>query len=60
MDRTIIGEFPADNLFVRGVIRRFQHADQLDRGLERCCDLMQRCIGDLVRYGFHQGQCAPA
>ncbi len=60
MDRTIIGEFPADNLFVRGFIRRFQHPDQLDCRLERCRDLVQRRIGDFVRHSFHQGQRAPA
>jgi len=60
MDRTVIGEFPADNLFVRGVIRRFQHPDQLDRGLERRRDLVQRRLGDLVRHGVDQGQRAPA
>lgn len=56
MDRTVVYELPADDLFLAGVIGRFQHPDHFDRGLERPGDLVERRVFDLVWQRLGQGQ----
>jgi hypothetical protein len=53
LDRTVIDEFPADDLFL-GVMRPFEHLEDFDGGLQGGGDLVQRGALDLVRHGFGQ------
>ena len=53
LDRTVIDEFPADDLFL-GVMRPFEHLEDFGGGLQGGGDLVQRGALDLVRHGLGQ------
>lgn len=53
LDRTVIDEFPADDLFL-GVMRPFENLEDFGGRLERGGDLVQGRLVDLVRDGFGQ------
>ena len=53
LDRTVIDEFPADDLFL-GVMRPFEQLEDFGGGLQGGGDLVQRGAFDLVRHGLGQ------
>jgi len=59
LDRTVIDEFPADDLFL-GVMRPFEHLEDFDGGLHGGGDLVQWRLVDLVRHGLGQQFGGPA